>query len=174
MLNRQALSVKIYHLFDRKGICMWEKIKSLFSIGSKRAGLKGRYILVVDDSDVERQFYKSTLKRAGYHVLSVSGASEAMMSLENGHPDLIISDLDMPDIDGKELCRRIKNAEMTENIPVIFLTGSAKPGDVVECFDAGGDFYLEKPISAGTLIRQVNNIFNDLEEGSLHSRGMGE
>ena len=93
-------------------------IKSILTGGAKNAPVsKDRYVLVVDDSEVERRFYKKTLEKAGYEVFAASNALTAIESLEKRQPDLILSDLCMPEMDGKEMCRRIKCNENTENIP---------------------------------------------------------
>lgn len=146
---------------------MFSWIKSFFSQTSESAQRMKQYILVVDDSEVERTFYRQTLQKAGYEVFAASNALTVIDSLKNRKPDLIISDLSMPDMDGKEMCRCIKANDETENIPVIFLTGKAKNGEVVDCFDAGGEYFLEKPIDAKTLVRQVQTILSDLAQEVL-------
>jgi len=149
-------------------------VKKFCGLFSKTNTPKNKYILVVDDSELERRFYCKTLRKAGYDVQSVRDGVSAIKEMEDRYPDLVISDLAMPGMNGKEFCQRVKNNEQTEKIPFMFLTGSAAPGEVVECFEAGGEFYLEKPIDARTLVRQVSNIFNDLEQEILSSRDIGE
>jgi len=148
--------------------------KKFFKLFGKETIPKNKYILVVDDSDVERRFYCKALERAGYDVGFACNGISAIKEMEVRHPDLVISDLVMPGMNGKEFCQTIKNTERLEKIPFMFLTGSAAPGEVVECFEAGGEFYLEKPIDARTLVRQVGNIFNDLEQETQLSRDIWE
>lgn len=142
-------------------------IKSVLYGRSENLSEKGQYILLVDDSEVERTFYRKTLMKAGYQIFAASNALIAIESLKKRKPDLILLDLLMPDMNGKEMCRRIKCNDETKDIPVIFLTGNAKPGEVVECFDAGGEHYLEKPINGRTLVLEVGNILSDMKINNM-------
>ena len=70
-------------------------------------------------------------------------------------------DLAMPGMNGKEVCKRLKNKDETKHIPVVFLTGSATAADVVECYDVGADYYLNKPIRPDVLIKQIEMTFQE-------------
>ena len=143
---------------------MWEKIKSFFTgCGCGAVCGNDKTILVVDDGQSERTFYAATLQKAGYKVETACCAREAMDYLGQKRPDVILLDFAMPDMNGNELCRRLKGSERTADIPVIFLTGSTGSADVMECFDAGGEYFLTKPISGKSLIRQVDTVLEDFE-----------
>jgi len=143
---------------------MWKKIKSLLGGCSCGCGMPNpRHVLVVDDGQSERTFYSATLKKAGYTVDTACCAKEAMDVVRQKRPDVILMDFCMPDMNGNELCRRLKDMDETADIPVIFLTGSARSTDVVDCFDAGGEYFLTKPIQAKSLIRQVKMVLSDFE-----------
>ncbi len=144
---------------------MRQWLSSLFG-GNRQKIPQNKYILVVDDGENERMFYTRTLKKAGYEVEAVNGGAAALESIAKRFPDLVITDFYMPEMNGRELCDRLKHDPRTAQIPIVFLTGSARPADIVDCFDAGCEYYLEKPIDARTLVRQVTTILSDLEEES--------
>lgn len=142
---------------------MLKWLKNLF--GKSEMPFQGRYVLVVDDSPVEREFYIQSLLKAGFQCSGAIEASQALEMISRRRPDLIISDFMMPGMNGKEFCLQIKEDPSTKNIPVIFLTGSANSQEVLGLFQAGAENYLAKPIDATTLIRQVNMVFEDVESG---------
>jgi len=141
---------------------MWKWLANIFA-PTKGNLYKGRSVLVVDDSPVEREFYTRSLIKAEFNVSGAENASQALEMIRSRRPDLIISDYMMPGMNGKEFCVQIKEDPVTNSIPVIFLTGSASSKDVLECFHAGADNYLAKPIDAKTLVRQVCMAFEDMD-----------
>ncbi len=144
---------------------MWKKICTLFSLPAlPKTIFSDRHVLVVDDGQSERRLYSEILKKAGYTVDTAACADEAISAIHRKKPDVILMDFCMPGMNGNELCRHLKNTGDAENIPVIFLTGSAGAVDMVECFDAGGEYFLTKPINAKCLMRQVNTVLSDYEK----------
>ncbi|MFP4473859.1 MAG: PleD family two-component system response regulator [Candidatus Omnitrophota bacterium] len=142
---------------------MWSKIKAFFHKHPKDID-PGRYkILVVDDSEVERKFYTSTLEKAGFRVRAARDCEQALSLIGEKQPDLIMLDYQMPGMNGKDFCFRLKNNETTELIPVIFLTGSIRDDDVLSCYEVGAEHYLSKPIDGRALVRQVSMVLSDLE-----------
>jgi CheY-like chemotaxis protein len=143
---------------------MWKTIRSFFSGCSCGCDPSNhKHVLVVDDGQSERTFYSATLKKAGYTVDTACCAKEALEVVQQKKPNVILMDFCMPDMNGNELCRQLKRSDDTAEIPVIFLTGSARSTDVMDCFDAGGEYFLTKPIQAKSLIRQVNTVLSDFE-----------
>ncbi len=138
-------------------------LKNIFRSKKKKNGKTGRYVLVVDDSAVEREFYIRFLTKAGFEVSGAIDASQALEMVALRRPELIISDYMMPGMNGKEFCVQIKEDPDTCSIPVIFLTGSANSKDVLECFQVGAENYLAKPIDGKTLVRQVGMAFEDID-----------
>lgn len=133
-----------------------KKWKELFhSFFSKRDVLQGKSILVVDDGEMERKLYSRALESAGCRVQTAKDAAAALDAVKAGSFDLVLLDYNLPDRNGIEICRELKDSKTTRNIPVIFLTGSVRPEGVISCYEAGADYYLNKPISAVTLIKQV-------------------
>jgi CheY-like chemotaxis protein len=144
---------------------MFEKlIKFVSKKPASQPGISGKRILVVDDGEVERKFISSSLEKIGLVVRTEPGGIPALNRIKDEKFDLIILDFFMPDLNGKEVCLRLKAENATKDIPVIFLTGSASPADLIDCYDAGAEYYLSKPISAKELIKQVTMILTDLAD----------
>jgi two-component system OmpR family response regulator len=102
-------------------------------------------ILVVDDEEALSDLVSSALRFAGYTVRVESNGFDALRSIKNETPDLVVLDVNMPEIDGFEVCRRIRRDGI--QVPVIFLTARDDIDDLRVGFRQGGDDYLTKPFS---------------------------
>ena len=107
--------------------------------------LSGPRILVVDDEPANIEVLCQSLEVAGYQVMVAPSGAVALDLAERFVPDLILLDVVMPGLDGFTVCRRLKQAENTESIPVLFLTARDDTADLVEGFNAGGVDYVVKP-----------------------------
>jgi DNA-binding response OmpR family regulator len=114
-------------------------------------------ILIVDDSLENLQVMASILTNARYRITMTKSAAKALQILDNITPDLILLDVLMPEMDGFELCRRLKTSETTREIPVIFLTIKADSEDIVKGFQSGGVDYITKPFNKTELLARVQN-----------------
>ena len=113
-------------------------------------------ILNVDDNDGARYAKTRTLQRAGFLVLEASSGSEALSRLKSDEPDLVLLDVKLPDINGFEVCRRIKGDPSTESILVLQTSASfIGIADKVRALDGGADSYLVEPIEPEELIANV-------------------
>ncbi len=112
-------------------------------------------ILIVDDMPMNLRMLESILTKAGYKITSAESAAEAFEIMEHILPDLILSDVVMPEMDGFELCSRLKDSEATREIPLIFLTAKTGTGEIVKGFRSGGVDYLTKPFNATELLARV-------------------
>lgn len=112
-------------------------------------------ILVVDDSATVRKLVEITLERRGYRVMTASSAIEAMSRLSESPPDLVLLDVMMPHTDGYKLCRLIKSASSTKDLPIIMLSGKSGFLDKVRGRMAGAIAYMTKPFEPTTLIKTV-------------------
>lgn len=119
-------------------------------------------ILVVDD-DAEIRSYISQELASEYHIIESINGKEALSIVYNKMPDLIISDVMMPEIDGITLCRKIRQNVNTNHIPVILLTAKSKEEDNVEGLNTGADAYLVKPFSINILKKTVQSIIRNRE-----------
>ena len=109
-------------------------------------------ILVVDDEPQITRVLKTTLSSQGYGVRSAGDGLEALEEMKNWAPDLLITDLRMPNMDGLELCRRVRE---TSQIPIIVLSVKGEEPIKVEALDAGADDYITKPFSVNELLARV-------------------
>jgi len=109
-------------------------------------------ILVVDDEPQITRVLKTTLSSQGYGVRSASDGEEALNEMQTWPPDLIITDLRMPGIDGLELCRRVR---VDSRIPIIVLSVKGEEAIKVQALDAGADDYVTKPFSVNELLARV-------------------
>jgi len=113
-------------------------------------------ILIIDDIPQNLQLLGTILKKKNYEVAVATGGQQALQALENIRPDLILLDIMMPEMDGYEVCRRIKERETTRHIPIIFLTGKTETDDMVRGFKIGAADYVTKPFNASELLARVN------------------
>jgi adenylate cyclase len=113
-------------------------------------------ILVVDDTPANIQALSAILKAKGYQISVATNGKQALEALARVHPDLILLDVMMPEMDGFETCRRIKAAEAWRQIPVIFLTAKTETADIVQGFEVGAVDYVAKPFNAHELLARVS------------------
>jgi sigma-B regulation protein RsbU (phosphoserine phosphatase) len=112
-------------------------------------------VLVVDDSEAIRRYLKITLEREGYAVRLCSDAVEACWEIDSSPPDYIISDWQMPAMNGAELCRWVRGHDLPKYIYFILITAHECAFDVVDGLDAGADDYLQKPIEINELLARM-------------------
>lgn len=113
-------------------------------------------ILIVEDAPANIRILDSILRQKGYQISVATSGRKALDLLEKVRPDLILLDIVMPEMDGFETCRRIKESEDWRDIPIIFLTGQSEPDDIVRGFELGAVDYLTKPYHAHELLARVN------------------
>ena len=114
-------------------------------------------ILVVEDNPEVRQYIVSNLTDT-YNIIEASNGQEGIEKAANHSPDLIISDLMMPKMNGMEMCMKIKNDLRTSHIPVIMLTAKTMADDIEKGYKTGADDYITKPFSTAVLRVRVENI----------------
>jgi signal transduction histidine kinase len=112
-------------------------------------------ILIVDDTKENLQVLGNVLRENKYKIALANNGSEALAIVSKRLPDLILLDIMMPDMDGFEVCRRLKADERTNPIPVIFLTAKTEIEDIVKGFQLGGIDYITKPFKHEELIIRV-------------------
>jgi cellulose synthase/poly-beta-1,6-N-acetylglucosamine synthase-like glycosyltransferase/CheY-like chemotaxis protein len=121
---------------------------------SGSAGMKAT-ILVVEDDEVMREVLSVHLRAADYEVTLAADGEAARDSIRESAPDLIVSDVNMPRIDGLTFLKGLRENESTERIPLILLTSRGETGQIVEGFDLGADDYLVKPVNGPELLARV-------------------
>jgi len=112
----------------------------------------GLRVLVVDDEPAIRRFLRASLGAHGYTVMEASCGEDALKTVALNHPEVVILDLGLPDIDGVEVTRRLR--EWTQ-IPIIILSVRDQEGDKIAALDAGADDYLTKPFGMGELMARM-------------------
>jgi len=120
-------------------------------------------LLVVDDEPNLLRAVAACLKAEDYEVSTARSGHEALMQLANSVPDLIISDIRMPGMDGYKLARQLRGSPRTALVPIVFLTAKDETADRIEGFRAGVDAYLTKPFEPDELIAVVNAILQRVE-----------
>lgn len=113
---------------------------------------KGQRVLVVDDETSIRRYLRAALSAQGFAIFEASNGQEAINAVVSNHPDLIILDLGLPDFDGIEVTRRLREWSQT---PIIILSVREAENDKIAALDAGADDYLTKPFSTGELMARM-------------------
>lgn len=122
-------------------------------------------ILAVDDEKHIVRLVQINLEKEGYEVVTASTGREALEQVAAQHPDLIVMDVMMPEMDGFEALKKLKEDVATASIPVIMLTARAQDADVFRGWQSGADLYLTKPFNPQELITFVKRIFQDQTAG---------
>lgn len=124
---------------------------------------KGPRILVVDDEQSIRRFLQTSLTANGYIVFEVATGQEALTGVVNHRPDVVILDLGLPDMDGFEVTKRLR--EWTQ-IPIIILSVRGQESDKIAALDAGADDYLTKPFGVGELMARLRVVLRRMAQPS--------
>ena len=112
-------------------------------------------VLVVDDDDRVREMIEFRLTLFGYEVVQATNGQEGLVAVRREQPDLVLLDVMMPELDGFQVCRRLKQDEATKGIPVVMLTAKAEAKDVTRAFESGADDYVVKPYDPAVLQAKV-------------------
>ena len=120
-------------------------------------------LLVVDDEPNLLRAVAVVLRGEGFEVSTARSGKEALVAVAKNTPDLIVSDVRMPGMDGFELARRLRRAPNFALLPIIFLTAKDETEDRVEGFRAGVDVYLTKPFEPDELVAVINSILQRVE-----------
>ena len=120
-------------------------------------------IMIVDDNSELVSLYSIMFERQGYRVLKAMNGASALQILEDSAPDLFILDIMMPEINGIELCRRIRALPQHEETPVIFLSAYSDTEIVEKTFAAGANDFARKPIDLQDLEAKVHKLLGSAE-----------
>lgn len=112
-------------------------------------------ILYVEDNPENRLLVRRVLMAEDYDVIEAGNAAEAMETLHHHHPDLILMDINMPEVDGYTLTMRIKALPDFQNVPILALTANVMRGDREKSLEAGCDGYIQKPIDIDTIVSNI-------------------
>lgn len=113
-------------------------------------------VLIVDDTPQNIQVLGNILHEKGYNITIATSGNQALQSVKIKAPDLILLDIQMPEMDGYEVCKILKSNPQTENIPVIFLTAATESENIVQGFELGAVDYITKPFNMAELSMRVS------------------
>ncbi len=124
---------------------------------------KNMSILVVDDFPTMRRIVRTLLKELGFaNVDEAEDGQQALSKLKGGGFELVVSDWNMPNVDGLEMLRRIRADDGLKHLPVLMVTAEAKKENIIAAAQAGASGYVVKPFTAATLEEKLNKIFEKL------------
>jgi diguanylate cyclase (GGDEF)-like protein len=120
-------------------------------------------ILVIDDTEFMTKLISDILTGAGYDVVSASGGIEGLLKVRSEKPDLVILDVIIPDIDGFEVCKILRDDESNNLIPIIMLTSQDNEEDKLRGLELGADDYITKPFNPRELLSRVRNTLKRID-----------
>ncbi|MFZ0630529.1 MAG: response regulator [Acidobacteriaceae bacterium] len=121
-------------------------------------------ILIADDRASSRELLRTVLQRAGYEVLEAEDGEQALAQARSGHPDLVLLDLQMPELDGFGVLAELRGDPRFKDLPILALTASAMRGDREKILEAGFTEYLAKPAGPDTLRETVARLLRRSRE----------
>jgi len=120
-------------------------------------------ILIVDDFPTMRRIVRSLLKELGYtNVDEAEDGQEGLTKLKTGDFEFVVSDWNMPNLDGLEMLKQIRADESLQHLPVLMVTAEAKKENIIAAAQAGASGYVVKPFTAATLEEKLNKIFEKM------------
>ena len=119
-----------------------------------------RTVLIVEDNELNMKLFHDLLSAHGYVTLQTRNGRQALELAQEHHPDLIIMDIQLPEVSGLEVTRWIKSDDATKDIPVIAVTAFAMKGDEEKILNGGCEAYIAKPISVTQFIDTVKTFVN--------------
>ncbi len=117
-------------------------------------------IVIAEDSRIQAKILLNRLTQASFDVRHGADGQEALKLIQDDPPDLIISDIEMPNMNGYELCRQVKQDAKLRRIPLILLSTLADPQDIIEGLQAGADNYVTKPYETEYLLSRIDSLLN--------------
>lgn len=119
--------------------------------------MDGKCILYIEDNDTNRMLVRRVLTAEGYTLLEAADGPAGVRAAEEHLPDLILMDINLPELDGYQVTSHLKSNPQLSHIPVIAITANVMQGDREKSLDAGCDGYIQKPIDIDRLPEQVAN-----------------
>ncbi len=117
-------------------------------------------VLIVEDNDLNMKLFRDLLEAHGFNTLATRSGEEAIELARSRDPDLIIMDIQLPEVSGLEVTRSIKNDDATKSIPIVAVTAFAMKGDEEKIRGGGCEAYIAKPLSFTQYMDTVNRFIN--------------
>lgn len=137
------------------------KIVDLAEFRSLHKHAEPRTILVVDDDEIMRNAMKRILDGEGYRTVLAEDGMELSKVLESMKLDLVLLDVNLPWVDGFELCRLMKGHHALKHVPLVLVSGRKDKEDVEKGFDAGANDYITKPFDVGFMTNVINRLLTE-------------
>jgi two-component system cell cycle response regulator DivK len=118
-------------------------------------------VLYVEDNPENRLLIKRILQADGFNMMEAESAAQALAAIQKQRPDLILMDINLPEMDGYTLTARLKAMPQMEKVPIIALTANVMRGDRERTLEAGCDGYIQKPIDVDLLPGQIARFLQD-------------
>ena len=120
--------------------------------------MAGEKILIVEDEEDVMELIRYNLAKEGFDCDAACNGRQALEKAQTTLPELVLLDLMLPEIDGLEVCKRLKNSSQTEHIPVVMVTAKSDEADIVAGLELGADDYITKPFSPRVLVARVKAV----------------
>ncbi|NNC51113.1 MAG: response regulator [Flaviramulus sp.] len=115
-------------------------------------------ILIIEDNEQNMYMLSYLLEKSNYQVLKAFNGLDGLNLAHERHPEIILIDIQLPDMDGYEICSKLRHNGLPKNTTIVAVTSYAMGGDKEKAIEAGADGYLEKPINPDTFVNQMKSI----------------
>jgi len=157
-ISTKKLALEIERIKKKK--MLKDKVVSLADYRTLKRKKDPKHLLVVDDDESTRNVLKRLFKKQGYEVLLASDASELVSILESQTIELILLDINLPWVNGFELCKLLKEHDDLKKVPVIFISGRKSEIDKKHAFKLGAHDYITKPFNIQEVTETVRTLVN--------------
>ena len=117
-------------------------------------------VLIIEDNDQNMYMLSYLLSQNNYNVIKAYNGKDGLNMAHENHPEIILIDIQLPDMDGYEICNKLSHNGLPKSTVIIAVTSYAMGGDKEKAIEAGADGYLEKPINPDTFVKQMKSIVN--------------
>ena len=118
-------------------------------------------ILIIEDNEQNMYMLSYLLGQNNYNVIKAYNGKDGLKMAHKNHPEIILIDIQLPDMDGYEICNKLSHNGLPKTTVIIAVTSYAMGGDKEKAMEAGADGYLEKPINPDTFVTQMESIVNE-------------
>ncbi len=117
-------------------------------------------ILIIEDNEQNMYMLSYLLEQSNYTIIKAYNGLDGLKLAHENHPEIILIDIQLPDMDGYEICNKLSYNGLPKSTVIIAVTSYAMGGDKEKAIEAGADGYLEKPINPDTFVKQMESIVN--------------
>ena len=135
------------------------KVSAPDKVSNKMNG-SAKTVLVVEDNELNMKLFHDLLEAHGYNILQTKDGMEALQLARQHHPDLILMDIQLPEVSGLEVTKWLKEDDSLKSIPVVAVTAFAMKGDEEKIRSGGCEAYIAKPISVATFLETIEKVLN--------------